>query len=100
METLKHKNSPENKTTQPKSKESSKVLVHWLKTDTKFPGKVTSVSSEGFYSVQFEDGDVDTRIDYCDMEMYGTRKLKPKALGKSMRKSTVPALDYDMERNK
>ena len=74
--------------------------MRWLKTDTKFPGKVTNVSGKRFYSVQFDDDDVDTGIEKYDMEMYGDKKLKLQVLGKSLWKSSVLALDSAMEGKK
>ena len=50
--------------------------------------------------MKFYDGNVDIVIVECDMEIYGTKKLKVKALGKSSRKVSVPALDYAMEGKK
>ena len=52
-----------------------------MKTDTKFTGKATDGSYEGLYSVSFYDGDVETNIEKCDMEMYGAKKLKLQASG-------------------
>ena len=44
--------------------------------------------------MQFDVSDVDTRIEECNMEMYGAKKLKVQAFGKYSPKELVPALDF------
>ena len=66
---------------QPKFKQGSKVLAHWLKTDTNFTGNMTNVSDKVFYSVKFDDGDVNTGIEECDKEIYGSKEIESTGIG-------------------
>ena len=96
----KHKNSSEKKTTQLKFKQVSMILARCLKTDTKFPVKLTNVLDKGLFSMKFDDDDVDNRIEEWYMEIYGAKMLKVQALGKYPWKSSVHVLDSTTEGKK